>query len=640
MPELQLPVVQWGLLAPELILIGGALVLLTLGTYLRDRDTGNFYALFTVAVAGAAIVSAVMLWQDVTGDGKGIQLAVGGAVVVDGFSIFLEITILSALVLGALLSSDYLRREDLPGAPFYVLMMLSASGGMFMAKANDMIVVFLGLEILSIALYVLAGYNSRSDSQEAAIKYFVLGSFSSAFFLYGIALAYGATGTTNLTEITLFLQSQTITTGVLLGGLALLLVGLGFKVAAVPFHMWTPDVYQGSPTPVTGFMAAAAKAAGFAALLRIFFSAFGTLRLDWQPMVWGLAVLSLAVGSVLAVVQTNVKRMLAYSSISHAGYVLIGLQAATADGIAGSLFYLLAYTFLIIGSFTVVTLVGRKGDGRHSLDDYRGLAATRPGLAFAFTVFLLAQAGVPFTSGFLAKFTVIAAAVQSRSYASAIIAMTAAVVAAFFYLRLIVVMYMAPGGDEAEVGPADEVIGEEEAGDVAAPAGRGRRHRGRRGRRDGAGGSGRHRHRHRRRRCRSPSPPAWSLPSAWPSPSGPASSPSRSSTSPATPRCSSPEAKARRPGIPLGSRPAPAAGWPRSHGTRSSTSFGNSSRGRPGSRSLTSSRPGKGQLRTPDGGASRVIFPLGPSILRGDAAPRTRRIRRAASVICACPRQE
>jgi NADH-quinone oxidoreductase subunit N len=457
-PALQLPTVQWGLLAPELILVGGAIVLLTLGTFLRDRDTGGFYALFTVLVAVGAMICAALLWQEVTGGGQGPRLAVGGAVVVDGFSVFLELTILAALVLGALLSSDYLRREALPGAPFYVLMMLSASGGMFMAKANDMIVVFLGLEILSIALYVLAGYNSRPESQEAAIKYFVLGAFSSAFFLYGIALAYGATGTTNLAEITLFLQSQTVTTGVLLGGLALLLVGLGFKVAAVPFHMWTPDVYQGSPTPVTGFMAAAAKAAGFAALLRIFFSAFGTLRLDWQPMVWALAVLSLSVGSVLAVVQTNVKRMLAYSSISHAGYVLVGLQAATAGGIAGSLFYLFAYTFLIVGSFTVVTLVGRKGDGRHSLDDYRGLAASRPGLAFAFTVFLLAQAGVPFTSGFLAKFTVIAAAVQSRSYALAIIAMTAAVVAAFFYLRLIVVMYMAAPPQDAgaaEAGAAE-----------------------------------------------------------------------------------------------------------------------------------------------------------------------------------------
>jgi NADH-quinone oxidoreductase subunit N len=213
-------------------------------------------------------------------------------------------------------------------------------------------------------------------------------------------------------------------------------------VAAVPFHMWTPDVYQGSPTPVTGFMAAAAKAAGFAALLRIFFSTFGDNRLDWQPIVWALAVLSLVVGSVLAVVQTDVKRMLAYSSIAHAGYVLVGLQAGNTRGIAGSLFYLLAYTFMILGSFGIATIVGRKGDDRHNLDDYRGLAKSRPGLAFAFTIFLLAQAGVPLTAGFLAKFNVIAAAVEARSYAIAIVAMLAAVIAAFFYLRIIVTMYM------------------------------------------------------------------------------------------------------------------------------------------------------------------------------------------------------
>ncbi|MEA2718001.1 MAG: NADH-quinone oxidoreductase subunit, partial [Actinomycetota bacterium] len=210
-----------------------------------------------------------------------------------------------------------------------------------------------------------------------------------------------------------------------------------------------------SPTPAAGFMAAAAKTAGFAALLRIFFVAFGTLRLDWQPMVWALAVLSLVVGSVLAVVQTDVKRMLAYSSISHAGYVLIGLQAATDQGIAASLFYLLAYTFMILGSFAVVTMVGRTGDGHHALDDYRGLSRNRPGLALALTVFLLAQAGVPFTSGFLAKFGVIAAAVQSRSYAIAVIAMVAAVIATFFYLRVIVVMYMS--GDQP-AGPAVHAV--------------------------------------------------------------------------------------------------------------------------------------------------------------------------------------
>jgi NADH-quinone oxidoreductase subunit N len=452
MPPLELPAVQWSMFLPQLILVGGALALLVAGTFLRGRKVGSGYAGFTVLTAGAALVASAFLWDRVSGVHGKPGLAVADALVVDGFSVFFTVTICSAVIVGALLADGYLRREGLQGAEFYVLMLLSASGGVFMAAANDLIIVFLGLEILSIALYVLAGYHRRrAQSQEAAIKYFVLGAFSSAFFLYGVALTYGATGSTNLGSIAVFLREQTLTEGVLLGGLAFLLVGLGFKVAAVPFHMWTPDVYQGSPTPVTGFMAAAAKAAGFAALLRLFFSTFATSRLDWQPIVWALAVLSLVVGATLAVVQTDVKRMLAYSSISHAGYVLVGLQAANDRGIAGSLFYLLAYTFMVLGSFGVVTLVGRRGDDRHGLDAYRGLARSRPGLAFAFTVFLLAQAGVPFTSGFLAKFYVIGAAVESHSYALAVIAMLAAVIAAFFYLRVIVVMYM---GDDDPAGEA------------------------------------------------------------------------------------------------------------------------------------------------------------------------------------------
>jgi NADH-quinone oxidoreductase subunit N len=452
MPPLELPAVQWSMFLPQLLLVGGALALLVAGTFLRGRKVGSGYAGFTVLTAGAALVASAFLWDRVSGVHGKPGLAVADALVVDGFSVFFTVTICSAVIVGALLADGYLRREGLQGAEFYVLMLLSASGGVFMAAANDLIIVFLGLEILSIALYVLAGYHRRrAQSQEAAIKYFVLGAFSSAFFLYGVALTYGATGSTNLGSIAVFLREQTLTEGVLLGGLAFLLVGLGFKVAAVPFHMWTPDVYQGSPTPVTGFMAAAAKAAGFAALLRLFFSTFATSRLDWQPIVWALAVLSLVVGATLAVVQTDVKRMLAYSSISHAGYVLVGLQAANDRGIAGSLFYLLAYTFMVLGSFGVVTLVGRRGDDRHGLDAYRGLARSRPGLAFAFTVFLLAQAGVPFTAGFLAKFYVIGAAVESHSYALAVIAMLAAVIAAFFYLRVIVVMYM---GDDDPAGEA------------------------------------------------------------------------------------------------------------------------------------------------------------------------------------------
>ena len=449
MPTLELPSVEYANILPILILIGGALLLLLAGTFLQRRRVGSAYAIFTVLTAGAALVSTAFMWRRVSGGHGEATLAVADALVIDGFSVFMAVVICSAVLVGALLSDDYLRREGLEGPEFYVLMMLSAAGGVIMAAANDLIVVFLGLEILSIALYVMAGYHRRrAESQEAAIKYFVLGSFSSAFFLYGVALTYGATGSTNLGTISRFLREQILTEGVFLAGMAFMLVGLGFKVAAVPFHMWTPDVYEGSPTPVTGFMAAAAKAAGFAALLRIFFSTFSTSRLDWQPIVWALAVLSLVVGATLAVVQRDVKRMLAYSSISHAGYVLIGLQAGTDQGIAGSLFYLLAYTFMVLGSFAVVTVVSRRGDAQHGLDAYRGLARRSPVLALTFTVFLLAQAGVPFTSGFLAKFYVIGAAVESSSYALAIIAMLAAVVATFFYLRLIVVMYA--GGDGGE----------------------------------------------------------------------------------------------------------------------------------------------------------------------------------------------
>ena len=326
---------------------------------------------------------------------------------------------------------------------------------LLMASANDLIVVFLALEILSIALYVLSAFDRRRlESGEAGIKYFVLGSFSSAVFLYGVALVYGATGTTALSGMAQFLAANTlVSSGLLLAGFALLIVGLGFKVAAVPFHMWTPDVYQGAPSPVTGFMAAGAKAAGFAALLRVFVSAFSTYSVDWRPLVWILAVLSLLVGSIVAIVQEDVKRMLAYSSISHAGYILMGLQADTGGGVASALFYLFAYTFMVVGSFAVVTVVGRRGDLRHRLDDYRGLGARQPLLAGTLTLFLFAQAGVPLTSGFVAKFTVFSAAVEAREYALTFVAVLTTVIAAFFYLRLIVLMYMTAPAEAAGDGP-------------------------------------------------------------------------------------------------------------------------------------------------------------------------------------------
>jgi len=273
-------------------------------------------------------------------------------------------------------------------------------------------------------------------------------------FLYGVALVYGATGTTSLTGIARFLATNALLdNGVLFVGFALLLVGLGFKVAAAPFHMWTPDVYQGAPTPVTAFMAGATKAAAFGAILRVFVGTFDLYKSDWRPAVFGLAVLSMAVGTIAAVVQTDVKRMLAYSSIAHAGYVLIGVQAATRKGTSAALFYLLVYALMIIGSFAVVTVVARRGDERHSLEDYRGLSAREPVLAGLLTLFLLAQAGVPLTGGFVAKLGVFAAAVDAHQYWLALVGTLAAVVSAFVYLRIVLAMYAptaeAPAADRA-----------------------------------------------------------------------------------------------------------------------------------------------------------------------------------------------
>ncbi len=448
--------VQYRYLMPQLILIGGALFILTVSALLPKRSRASLWVILTIVTGLASAAWSAGIWDDTRS--RHAALIVGNALVFDGYSVFFMFLISAAVVLGALTADSYLRRERLVGPEFYVLALLSASGGMIMAEANDLIVIFLGLEILSIALYVMAGYHRRREqSGEASMKYFILGAFSSAIFLYGTALVYGATGSTRLSEIATVLARNHLPRSVLLAGLVLLIVGLGFKVAAVPFHTWTPDVYEGSPTPATGFMASVAKAAGFAALIRILVSAFPTLSVDWRPVIWVLAVATLLVGSMLAIVQTNVKRMLAYSSISHAGYVLVGLQAATRDGVAGALFYLMAYTFMVIGSFAVVSVVSGAGEARNDLGAFRGLSTRRPGLALTFTVLLLAQAGVPFTTGLLAKFYVVSAAVQQGQYTLAVIAMLAAAIAAFFYLRLAIVMY-APA-------PAE--------GDAPAPAGGG-----------------------------------------------------------------------------------------------------------------------------------------------------------------------
>jgi NADH-quinone oxidoreductase subunit N len=431
-------------------MIGGAVVLLGLASLVSRPLRVRVASLGTLVVAGTALGLSIWQWTDVQEHGAHTYIA--HAVVMDGFSVLINMLVASAMVLTALVADGYLRREEIRGAEFHVLALVSASGAMLMGSANDLIIVFLGLEILSIALYVLTAFNHRrAASGEAALKYFILGSFSSAIFIYGVALTYGATGSTNLTQIADFLSKNLVlTNGLLLAGLALMLVGFAFKVAAVPFHMWTPDVYQGAPSPVTGFMSAVAKAGAFAAMLRVLISSFGVISTDWKPIVYGLAVLSLLLGSVLALRQRDVKRMLAYSSINHAGFILLGVESATTRGVSASLYYLFAYTFMTIGSFAVVTVLGRSGDGDHDLTRYRGLAQRQPLLALCFAVLLLGQAGAPFTTGLWAKLQVVLAAVAAGAVPLAVIAMVTAAIAAFFYLRVAILMYApTPAPDEA-----------------------------------------------------------------------------------------------------------------------------------------------------------------------------------------------
>ena len=443
---LVLPKIAYYSILPEIVLLGGAVALLGASSVTRRPMDASTATTMTVMTGLAALSLALVQWSQVQSNGP--HVAIDGAVVQDGFSAFIAVLVSSAVVVSALVGDGWMRREQTVGPELHVLTLASASGAVIMGEANDLIVIFLGLEIMSIALYVLAAMNAkRNESGEAALKYFVLGSFSSAVFLYGIALVYGTTGSTNLPQIADYLSRNVLLhNGLLLAGLALLLVGFLFKVAAVPFHLWTPDVYQGSPSPVTGFMAAIAKAGGFAALLRVFISTFGSLRTDWQPAIWVIAIVTLVLGASVALVQRDIKRMLAYSSINHAGFILLGLQAASAKGVEGSLYYLFVYSFMVIGTFAVVMVVGGPGDGAHDLSRYRGLASRQPWLAGSLTVLLIAQAGIPFTTGFLAKLEVVEAAVKANSGALAVVAMVTAVIAAFFYLRVILLMYSSSAG--------------------------------------------------------------------------------------------------------------------------------------------------------------------------------------------------
>jgi NADH-quinone oxidoreductase subunit N len=448
-PSVSHPPLQFQPVVPELILAGAAIVILLLDALSPDDDHRSLALLALAGIAGAAAYS-VYLWDWVARPDAPAAV-LGEMVAADRFAVFIRLVLLAVAALAVVLSHHYLDRAGEFRGEFYPLLLFATAGMTLIAASSDLIMVFLALEILSLSLYLMTGFSFRRPaSAEGAMKYFLLGAFSSAFFLYGIALAYGATGTTNLVAIGAALRTDPGPLALALGGAGLLAVGFGFKVAAVPFHMWTPDAYQGAPTCVTAFMSAGTKVAAFAAFLRVFDVAFGPLAVDWRPFVWVIAAVTMVAGSILAIAQTDVKRMLAYSSIAHAGFILVGVAAGT-EGIQGAMFYLVAYAAMILGAFGVVMLVSVRGESRLSLGSYAGLARRSPGLAAALALFLLSLAGIPPTAGFIAKVAVFSAAVQAGYWPLVLVAVIASVIAAFFYIRVIVLMYMQEPQEAPEI---------------------------------------------------------------------------------------------------------------------------------------------------------------------------------------------
>lgn len=426
------------ILGPMLVVTLTALIALALDLIPSAGKKGHvaYLSLFGTL---CAILLAFVFYGAV---GESQQYVFADAVVMDGFALFFHIVILAATALTILLSLSYLEVEGIHYGEYYALLLFSAVGGMIMAASADLITIFLGLETLSIPLYVLAGFNRASlRSNESSLKYFLLGSFSSAFFLYGIALMYGQTGTTSLRGLANTTQAGPEAPVLLLAGMGLLLVGFGFKVAAVPFHMWAPDVYEGAPTSVTAYMATAVKAAGFAAFLRVFFYALPALQPSWEIVLWWLAVATMTVGNVLALVQTDMKRMLAYSSVAHAGYVLVGFVAGGALGVGAALFYLLVYAFMNVGAFGIVALLTRVGSAGDAIASYAGLGGRRPLLALAMALFMLALGGIPPTAGFVGKFALFGAAVDAGHVSLAVIGVLNSALSLYYYLYVLVVMY-------------------------------------------------------------------------------------------------------------------------------------------------------------------------------------------------------
>ena len=436
---------------PIIILVAWACVLLLADLFIPKGRKGWTAVLAAIGLAGALGVTVAQAGLE--------RSAFNGMVTLDGFSSFLNALFLASGLFGIAIAYGYLKRMGIERGEYYTLMLFSISGMLLMAQAADLIVIFLALELLSIPLYVLAAWaRPRTDSEEAGLKYFLLGAFATGFVVYGVALVFGATGSTALSGIAAAVTAGTYTKYLLLIGAALILVGFSFKVAAVPFHMWTPDVYQGAPSSVTGFMAVGAKAAGFAALLRIFVTAFPSLDADLVPVLWGLAALTMVAGNLIAISQTNIKRLLAYSSIAHAGYILMafvsfGNPKVAPDSVASALFYLVTYAITSFGAWSVVIAL-EKPDGKGlEISDYAGLGKRKPLLAAAMTIFMLSLTGMPPTLGLIGKFYLFRTAIQGGFIGLAIIGVLTSLISAYYYLRVVVVMYMKEGEPETTSEP-------------------------------------------------------------------------------------------------------------------------------------------------------------------------------------------
>jgi NADH-quinone oxidoreductase subunit N len=428
---------------PEIIMtVAGTLIMLIEG-WLGSENKKSNLSFFTFLAFVAAMVAAIAA-NAVPG------ISYSGMFIVDGFATFFRVLVIGVGILSLMSATQYLKREHAESSEYYALLLFSVTGQCVMAAANELIMVFIGLEISSIATYILAGYL-RDDrrNNEAALKYFLLGSFATAFLLYGIALIYGTTGSTNLETIRAALMSPESGPNPILAGTAaaLMFVGFAFKVSAAPFQIWAPDVYQGAPAPVTLFMSVAPKAAAFAVFLRVFMTAFAPIVNRWEPFVWSSALLTMIVGNFAALLQTNIKRMFAYSSIAHAGYIMVAIAAHNQIGIAAAMFYLAAYALMNVGAFAVITHFSREGEKFVNIEDLAGLGWKQPVTAGLFSIFLLSLIGVPLTGGFFGKFYIFKAALDANLVWLAVLGMLNSAVGAYYYLRILVVMYMNEPGE-------------------------------------------------------------------------------------------------------------------------------------------------------------------------------------------------